>query len=503
MSNGSKITLENFNYQKKGPRLSSPYSIKACKILGVDEKDLIKLSFNEYLQLHIESKKLPKDIQQQRYDFYEKDRQTLIKDLKETRKELKENDENEKQNKKNENENNENNENNEKNENNNDQNEESSLLRRTKSLNATKFIETIQDKETKKKYEKMLEKFEQSMQKQVDKEFEQEEKRRENFEKIMKNIEKDKIEKEKKDKELQEKKNQREKKENECKQKSLKLQEKKEELLILKQKEIDNRIENQISLNNQKRLEKSQKINQRYELKKEQMYRLLTESDSKLQEKLKIFNETKKQKEERYNQRMQEKLNEYHKKNEENQKKILNAKVLQEQKLNANKEKLNNYREKVDQRIKLYKDEQEKQRMLKFNKLYLSESSQRLRHQRNENAKEYMRDLQFEKIQEKMRRIEQIQETRRKILSDKKRLETELMIDKAKMNERLHSMLRSNKNFTKEQLYEFVLTGKKPQNLKSETNSQFLSPNKNASKSVDGINVDAIDTDNVFITSSP
>ena len=77
------------------------------------------------------------------------------------------------------------------------------------------------------------------------------------------------------------------------------------------------------------------------------------------------------------------------------------------------------------------------------------------------------------------------------------------MKDKAKMNERLRLMLRSNKNFTKEQLFEFVLTGKKPQNLKSETNSQFLSPNKKASKSVDGVNLEGIDTDNVFITSSP
>ena len=498
MSNDSKITLENFNYDKNGPRINSPNSLKACKLLGVEPKDLIKLSFDEYLKLHIDSKPVPKDIQQQRYDYYEQDRQELIKELKERRKELIELEKEENKQKENKDD-----KKNENDKNNNKDNEESNVLRKTKSLYATRFIEKIQDEQNRLKYEKMLEKIEQTIQRKVDKEFELEEKRRENFAKTLRYKEKEKIEKEKKDKEIQEKKIQREKKENECKQKIQKMQEEKEEILLLKQKEIDSRIEKQLLINSQKKLENTKKFNEKYELQKEKMYQLLTESDTKIRERLKNFNENRKQKEERYNQRMQDKLNEFRKKNEENQKKILNAKVFQEQKLNAEMQKLKDRREKVDERVKLFKDEQEKQRKLKFNKMYISEANQKIKYQRNENVKEYMRDLQLEKMQERMKRIEKIQESRKKVLLEKKRIENEMMIDKAKMNERLRLMMKSDKNFTKEELYEFVLTGKMPQYLKTEPNIQYMSPSKKTSTCINGLNTDGRDADLVFLTGSP
>ena len=42
MSNEEKVTLENFNYENKGPQLNSPHSLKAIQSLGIEEKQLKK-----------------------------------------------------------------------------------------------------------------------------------------------------------------------------------------------------------------------------------------------------------------------------------------------------------------------------------------------------------------------------------------------------------------------------------------------------------------------------
>ena len=69
-----KISLENFNYEAKNQRLNSPYSIKACRLKGAKEKDLYHLTLEEYINANPESKNLPKEIQQERYDNYEQNR---------------------------------------------------------------------------------------------------------------------------------------------------------------------------------------------------------------------------------------------------------------------------------------------------------------------------------------------------------------------------------------------------------------------------------------------
>ena len=86
--NKEKISLENFDYESKTQRLNSPFSIKACKFKGVTEKDLYHLTLEDYIQLFSESKNIPKEFQQERYDNYEENRKALIEELKETRDKL-------------------------------------------------------------------------------------------------------------------------------------------------------------------------------------------------------------------------------------------------------------------------------------------------------------------------------------------------------------------------------------------------------------------------------
>ena len=83
-----KISLENFNYDSKGQRLTSPFSLKACRLQGVDEEDLYHISLEDYIGSNPESMNLPKEFQQERYDNYEENRSKLIESLKEMRKQL-------------------------------------------------------------------------------------------------------------------------------------------------------------------------------------------------------------------------------------------------------------------------------------------------------------------------------------------------------------------------------------------------------------------------------
>ena len=84
-----KISLENINYEMKNQRLTSPLSIKACKLKGVTEEDLRYITFEQYINSHPESINLPKEFQQERYDNYEQNRRDLIESLKEVRNDLK------------------------------------------------------------------------------------------------------------------------------------------------------------------------------------------------------------------------------------------------------------------------------------------------------------------------------------------------------------------------------------------------------------------------------
>ena len=83
-----KICLDNFNYKSKNQRLTSPLSIKACKLQGVTEEDLIFITFEEYMHKHPECINLPREFQKERYDNFEQNRKDLIETLKEIRNDL-------------------------------------------------------------------------------------------------------------------------------------------------------------------------------------------------------------------------------------------------------------------------------------------------------------------------------------------------------------------------------------------------------------------------------
>ena len=88
MSKEGKVTLENYNYETNNPHLNSPISIRALNSLGIEEKELKKLSQKEYISINPEFKLISEDLQNERYENYLKKYEELINKAKEKRKEL-------------------------------------------------------------------------------------------------------------------------------------------------------------------------------------------------------------------------------------------------------------------------------------------------------------------------------------------------------------------------------------------------------------------------------
>ena len=83
-----KISLSNCDFNKKRIRLSSPYSIKACELIGVDEEELLFVPKEEYLLKNTDCLNLPKELQDERYSHFNTKRLQLIKQAKTKRAEL-------------------------------------------------------------------------------------------------------------------------------------------------------------------------------------------------------------------------------------------------------------------------------------------------------------------------------------------------------------------------------------------------------------------------------
>ena len=93
MSEEEKINLENATYKVNGKRINSPISQEAMKMLGLEEKDMYDLSFEQYLKRHFEAKTLDKELQKERYDHYKETREKLLNEAIQKRKELLNNEE--------------------------------------------------------------------------------------------------------------------------------------------------------------------------------------------------------------------------------------------------------------------------------------------------------------------------------------------------------------------------------------------------------------------------
>ena len=86
--NKKKITLENCDFSLKMERINSPHSLKALSLLGINEEELYKLSFDEFKNENLEIQDLPKELQKFHYEAYEKFRNKIIEKLKEKRKKI-------------------------------------------------------------------------------------------------------------------------------------------------------------------------------------------------------------------------------------------------------------------------------------------------------------------------------------------------------------------------------------------------------------------------------
>ena len=83
-----KISLINCNFSKKKPRITSPLSILAIKLVGATLEDLRYMSSDEYLRKNFQFQNLEKGLQIERYKHYEENRLNLIKEAKRIREDL-------------------------------------------------------------------------------------------------------------------------------------------------------------------------------------------------------------------------------------------------------------------------------------------------------------------------------------------------------------------------------------------------------------------------------
>ena len=83
-----KISLSNCDFNKKKIRLTSPYSLMACDLIGIDEEELLYIPKEEYLLKNYDCQNLSKELQDERYNHFNSKRLNLIKEAKAKRAEL-------------------------------------------------------------------------------------------------------------------------------------------------------------------------------------------------------------------------------------------------------------------------------------------------------------------------------------------------------------------------------------------------------------------------------
>ena len=495
-----KISLENFNYKEKKQRLTSPLSIKACKLQGVTEEDLIFITFEEYIQMHPEWINLPKEFQQERYDNFEQNRKDLIETLKEIRNDLIS--ERFKLIKK------------QKTEPDYDDNNiytkkkvsltinSNDRLKRKLKENMESNIKILIEKEYNKKYKEM------PHQKLLDGDTSftynrsidlslKSSRDRSNLRSGVK-YNREKLNKSRKDfldsklRTYEEKEESRKKHLEEMRNEINRKRMKESEIKRLK-------ITNYFYWNEEKMKEKihdfykrQQEMEERIEKReKERIDELnkkhIIDSKKKL-DKLKFAilknEEYKTKKLEEYNKKLQIFNNNIHKKEEKERERFMRQKTLNElkeikmnkrkieikNKEKEEKEKVMQKQEKIEERIKLEKESKEKEKLIKINQLFLSTYNLKLKHIREENAKEYKLNLKLENI-DKRRQLMQ-EKKKKEILENtkKKNIKEEIVKDRKVMMDRLKEIMDRNEEYTKEEINNYVLNGIEPYKNKKEQN---------------------------------
>ena len=492
-----KISLDNFNYKAKNQRLTSPLSIKACKLQGVTEEDLIFITFEEYMHSHSEWINLPKEFQQERYDNFEQNRKDLIETLKEIRNDLilervklikkqktePDYDDNNIYTKKKVS----------MTINNNDR------LKRKLKENMESNIKILIEKEYNKKYKEMPRKLLDgdtsfTYNRSIDLSLKSSRDRsnlrsgakynREKMNKSRKDFLDSKLrtyeeKEESRKKHLEEMRNEiNRKRMKESEIKRLKItnylywnEEKMKEKIndfYKKQHEMEERIEKREKerideLNKKHILDNRKKLDKlKYAILKNEEYK-----NKKLEEynkKLQIFNNNLHKKEERERERFmrQKTLNELR------EVKMNKRKIEIKNKEKEEKEKLIQKQEKIEERIKLEKENKEKEKLIKINQLFLSTYNLKLKHMREEQAKEYILNLKLENIDKRRQLMQEKKKKENEENSKKKNVREEIVKDRKAMMDRLKEIMDRNEEYTKEEINNYVLNGIEPYKNKKE-----------------------------------
>ena len=151
----------------------------------------------------------------------------------------------------------------------------------------------------------------------------------------------------------------------------------------------------------------------------------------------------------------------------------------------------------------MVKEDKEKEKMVKLNKLFISENNSRIRHIREENAREYKRNLIYENMDKKRKLLLEKKEKELEENAQKRKIKEEITKDKQIMMERLKDIRNSGEEYTKEEVNEYVLNGIKPKTKKKEDKKK-KSPDKDNKKNDDlKENENEGDYEEAFITELP
>ena len=119
-----------------------------------------------------------------------------------------------------------------------------------------------------------------------------------------------------------------------------------------------------------------------------------------------------------------------------------------------------------EERMKVAKEDKQKENLSKSNKLYISAMNNKVRHLREENALEYKRSMKIENMEKRLQLLQEKDQKKKDAYEERRRLENEVSKDKQVMLDRLQNIMQSDKELTKEDINNFVFKGIKPDGSK-------------------------------------
>ena len=222
-----------------------------------------------------------------------------------------------------------------------------------------------------------------------------------------------------------------------------------------KQRKIEN-------LKKQKELQQKEKLKEQNEeiiKRAERIKHVLEQYEEKNKLRILRYN----QKMEEINKRKEEKqieemriLEEEKRKKEEKEKRLNELRNKFEKNMADNRQRLMEKIIYTEKKIKNQKIAQEKQLHIKFNKLYISREDRKNRVIRKERVRDFQRTQKMDKINQRMKRIDNMQKDRYLLEEERKKIEEEINNKKSIMLKRLQNVIKNNKQMTKEEIMDYV-----------------------------------------------